>query len=305
MRITLAVLILAACAGISALAGWGPAYPSLLALVCLYLILTLLSPPGREKAVTVMLWCSIGIAAVAAAQMPFIPRPPSVFRSPNYLGAFAAIMLFLAWRKAETAVAVAKRPVFAWCAVAANAVSLCLAQSRGALLAAGAGVCVMLWRRSRLAALLGAAIAIAGVFVIRSGSEQARLDLWRIGWQAFAQRPVTGWGPGGLSVWSGLSQFHSIPLDLAVGCGLVGLAAGAWLAAAAWRTGAEHRPFLAAWAVQGIFLPEHPATMIPLAVVLALISVRAPVPGHDPLGPGIVHDHEPLADSGARALGAE
>jgi O-antigen ligase len=315
MRITLAVLALAVAAGISTLAGTGPLYPEMLALTCIYLVLASLERPIVGKAVACILWGSVFVAAVAVAQVPFIPRPPSIFRSPNYLGAFAAIMLFLAWQGRHRT------------AIIANAASLCLAQSRGALLAAGAGCCVMLWRHSRVAAILAPCIAGVAVLAIRSGSEQHRLDLWWLGWQAFLQRPVTGWGPGGLGVWPGLNQFHSVPLDLAIGGGVIGLAGGAWLFIEAWvgsrratmnsrcghnsrnaaskcsgMTSTGMRPFLAAWLVQGLFLSAHPATMIPFFAALALVSGRVQIPG-DEADPAAVVDHrEPLADRGAGAL---
>lgn len=290
MRITLAVFTLAAVAGISTLAGSGPLYPEMLVLTCLYLVVAALGEPARQKAVTGLLWCSILVSAVALIQVPFVPRPPSIFRSPNFLGAFAAIMLFLAWRSRHRA------------AIVANALSLCLSQSRGALLAAGAGCCVMLWRRSRLAAILAPCIALAAVLVVRSGAEEYRLALWRLGWQAFSQRPVTGWGPGGFGIWPSLNQFHSIPLDLAIGCGIVGVAAGSWLFIEAWIAGHDYRPFLAAWAVQGLFLPEHPATMIPFVVVLGLVSGRrVEIPGDEAGAAAIVNHDEPLADRLTRA----
>ncbi len=67
---------------------------------------------------------------------------------------------------------------------------------------------------------------------------------WREGWRLWLERPVLGWGPGSgrmlhemadlppVSSERALHHFHSVPLDLLMWTGLIGLALFGWLA---WR----------------------------------------------------------------------
>jgi len=282
MRITLAVLAILAAACVSALVGPGSGGGGVAVLAALYLALVVLPDPGREKAVSALLWVSVVVAGSAVAQMPFIPRPPSLFVSPNYLGAFAAIMLFLP----DLPDGRRLRPPTEWTATAwvkplaigANATSLCLAQSRGALLAVGAGCCVMLWRHSRIAALAAPIIAIVAVLMIRAGGDQSvteRLEVWEAALYGVKWHLVTGNGFDAPLVFANgmfYRRFYSVPIDWFAATGLLGAAAGAWLLVEASRRGPEFHPFLAAWLVQGLFISAHPATMVPFFVVLALAA---------------------------------
>jgi hypothetical protein len=154
---------------------------------------------------------------------------------------------------------------------AANLLTLALSQSRGALLALGAGLFGMLYRKAPLGA--GAAgLAVASVALwIRPGNEEARIGLWRLGWQVAQQRLVLGWGQGFINV-GGLNHFYSIPLDVLIWGGVPAIAAGAWLLVAAWRSASDYRPFLAAWFVQGLFLSGIPATWMLLVAVLGWLA---------------------------------
>jgi hypothetical protein len=150
-------------------------------------------------------------------------------------------------------------------AAAANLLSLALSQSRGALLALGAGLFVLHFGR-KIYIFYTAAIG-AAVLLIRPGNEEARIGLWRLGWQIAQQRLALGWGQGFINV-GGLNHFYSIPLDLLIWGGIPAVIAGAWLLVAAWRSAPDYRPFLAAWFVQGLFISGIPATWIPFVAVL-------------------------------------
>ncbi len=230
---------------------------------------------------------SVAIAALAVAQMFVMPRACGPFASPNFLGAYAVLMFFCC-------VGVSSQLSTQWRwvtgAATANLLSLAISQSRGALLALGAGLTVMLWRRFGALPLM---VAVMAVVLIRPGVDEARWAIWRLGWNAAIQRPITGWGQGGLVV-GGLDRFYSIPLEVFAASGILGLAAGAWLLVEAGRCAyrindtANHadnpdndskphqqfqgHAFLAAWFVQGLFLFSIPATNILLVMVLGLAS---------------------------------
>ena len=65
---------------------------------------------------------------------------------------------------------------------------------------------------------------------------------WREGWRLWLERPLLGWGPGSgrqlhemaelppVSAETALHHFHSVPLDLLMWVGLMGLALVAWMA---------------------------------------------------------------------------
>jgi O-antigen ligase len=140
------------------------------------------------------------------------------------------VALFVAWRERRR-----------W-ALACNGFALGLSQSRGAMLAAVAGLAVLLWHRSRYLAVACAAIAPIGVVLIQHSANEARLEVWRLGLQVATQRPLTGWGIGGIEPLTVIDQrlmtlghFYSVPLDWLVATGALGLAAAAWVAIEAWR----------------------------------------------------------------------
>jgi hypothetical protein len=261
-------------AGIVALADWqGPGHDwgGLAVSVALFLTCRFLGPRGWRRLLTAALVFSGLVAALAVAQVAlWMPRARGPFSSPNFLGAYAVLMFFLA----------AVLPPLAgnrWStiAAAANLLSLALSQSRGALMALGAGLVVLGLqnRRWRLWAALAAITAVNGIFFIRPDSTNPRMAIWSLGWQAAQQRMVLGWGQGGVSI-SGLDRFYSIPLEWLIAGGIPSVALGVWLLIAAWRADPALRPFLAAWLVQGLVLFGHPATYVPLIAVLAYLSGR-------------------------------
>jgi hypothetical protein len=275
MRITIAVLVLAAAAGISSLTGTGHGYAGCLVLVVWFLALSSLDPRRGKYVWLAFLWASIGAALIAVIQIPVFERPRGPFGSPNYLGAFAAVMLFVAWRERGTAAGYA--------ALGANMVSLVLAQSRGAILAAGAGAVALLGRRRPI--LSGAIVCGALLGAVLLQRPEARLQVWQLGLSIGLQRPLTGWGLGGVSniflVDGGLmhlDHFYSVPLDLFVAAGMVGLAAALWLVAEAWiaasktEAPSQHRAILIAWIVAGLFLSAAWPMWLVLFALLADIS---------------------------------
>ena len=287
MRMYLAVLSLAVV---------GRGNLGLLALVCWFLLLVEMSDRQADLVWRVMLWASVGCALLALVQLPWIGRPPGPFGSPNYLGAFAAPLVFVAMGRMRTVVGVLP--------VGANLLAVALSQSRGAILAVGAGLVAVLWRRSRwLSGAIGA-VAVAGAVILHR--PDARLQVWQIGLHLGLARPLTGWGidhPDAIGTMDGhlaiLSHFWSVPLDWFVATGAIGLAAGVWVAGEAWVR-MNHRPALIAWTVCGLSLSGAWPTWIVLFTLLADL-VRRDVAHRVP----VVDPHHPFLDGGVRSLRAK
>lgn len=278
-RLTLSVLACFAAAAIPAAAGNGRFMGTALAL-CWFLALA--AQPKLDFVWRVFAWIAVASAAGAAIQLPWLPRPPGPFSSPNDLGAFAAVALFLCLRHRFRFPA------------AASLMAVALSQSRGAVLAVAAGGVVWVWRgpkRFKLAAALGI-IAVAAGIAILLWRPEARLNIWRIGLELAAKQPLTGWGIGGVEIWP-LDHFYSVPLDWLIATGMIGAAAGLWLAVTATRL-ADHetRAILAAWAVAGLFLSATPIMWALLLAVLAELVGR-----DEAARAGVVEHDEPLLDS--------
>ena len=285
MRMYLAVLSLAVV---------GRGNLGLLALVCWFLLLVEVSDRQADLVWRVILWASIGCALLALVQLPWIGRPPGPFGSPNYLGAFAAVMFHVAWQRRHRVIA------------GANLAAVALSQSRGAILAVGAGLVAVLWRRSRwLSGAIGA-VAVAGAVILHR--PDARLQVWQIGLHLGLARPLTGWGidhPDAIGTMDGhlaiLSHFWSVPLDWFVATGLLGCAAGFWLLVEIGRQAApERRATFIAWMTAGLFLSGSWPTWIVLFALLADL-VRRDVAHRVP----VVDPHHPFLDGGVRSLRAE
>jgi O-antigen ligase len=133
--------------------------------------------------------------------------------NPNWVGGFLAVTLPLALTGFDAAAPGGARRRRAALIVAATVAGLLLTLSRGAWVAATAGVVLLVllrpdlpWRRIALASTVGAALA-ASLAALRFGGEEVRAALGRRGsvdgrvrmWDAtasmIAQRPLTGWGP--------------------------------------------------------------------------------------------------------------
>jgi O-antigen ligase len=198
-------------------------------------------------------------------------RPGGPLGNANLLGADAALTVPVAiglardaaesrrWRRAATA------------AAAGGTLVLVASGTRGAWMGAGLGLVVagVLWRRvsarrASLAKPLIAAVVVAVVAVAAlgvgdrvlnagGGTAAGRVDTWAVAVRAIGERPWTGWGPDGAA--AGLQRHiddryeqshtrrllpdraHSLPLDIGLSFGLVGLAAfGALIAVAGRRT---------------------------------------------------------------------
>jgi hypothetical protein len=316
-----AFLAFAAAVGLADLAGPGHQWSGLALLTGWFLSARLLPPRAWRWLLTAALALSVVIAAIAIAQIgiqlasnwPPINlqlisnRARGPFASPNFLGAYSVLMLFLAVGRSlyvQTPTSAYRPKVgasVAGCILVptANLISLALSQSRGALLALGAGLVVMLWLRHRWWALSAAMIATLTAVTIRSGVDEARWEIWRLGWQAAMLRPVTGWGQGGLVI-GGLDRFYSIPLEVFIESGILGVAAGAWLLIAVWRVGM--RPFLAAWFVQGLFLFSIPATNVLLVTVLTYLASEHRNIADRARG---IDDNEPALNGRVRTGGAD
>lgn len=248
------------------LTGWGHPAP-LLWSVAFCAALYVMPERGWRWVYTAGMVLSIAIALQAIAQEIIAPgvRAQGPFRSPNILGAYAAVMLLLVRTYSI-------RDVFY---TFANLCSVLISQSRGALLAISAGFIVDRWQEHRRAeALVVGVLGVAGVLWIRSGGEEARIAVWRIGAELAAMRPLTGYGQGGIWI-GGMTTAYNIPLEWLLAGGVLAIAAGGWLLFEMWRAAPSLRPFLAAWFVQGLFLFGHAATYIPLLCVISYICASA------------------------------
>ncbi len=266
--ITPAFLAFVAVTALSDFIGPGHQWRGLALLTVWYFMCRLFGPHTWRCLLTAAMVISIAISALAVAQMFVMPRARGPFASPNFLGAYAVLMFFLTAARVPSPKVWLRR-----IAAAANLLSLALSQSRGAFLALGAGLTVMLWRRFGWLPLMAAGMAVV---LIRPGVSEARWEIWRLAWMGAMQRPLTGWGQGGLVI-GGLDRFYSIPLEVFAASGLGGVAAGAWLLYAATRavwTSPTLLAFLAAWFAQGLFLFSIPATNILLVTVLAALSLE-------------------------------
>jgi len=274
--ITAAFLALMAVMAVADILGPGHDWGALGAVTAWFLFCRWLGPRGWNRLLTASLWLSVVIAALAVVQMWWMPRARGPFNSPNYLGAYAVLMFFLSGLTRAGGGSEARKPGYTAPGLyaAANLLTLALSQSRGALLALGAGLFVTLYRKAPLVAgAAGLAVASAALW-IRPGNEEARLDIWWTGLQVAQAHPWLGWGQGGVGM-PGLGGFYNIPLDLLIEAGILGVLAGAWLLIAAWRAAPEMRPFLAAWFIQGLFLFSVPATDVLLVAVLGFIGGSA------------------------------
>jgi hypothetical protein len=342
-----AFLAFAAAVGLADLAGPGHQWSGLALLTGWFLSARLLPPRAWRGLLTAALALSVAIAVLAVVQMWWLPRARSPFASPNFLGAYSVLMFFIALAKPigrQSWFASRKASVIrdSWpptVMAGANLFSLALSQSRGAILALGAGLFVLLVRKRQTAAafcilILGSIFAFV---LIRPGVDEARWEIWRLGWQAAMLRPVTGWGQGGLVI-GGLDRFYSVPLEVFIESGILGVAAGAWLLIAAWRAAAQSRngiqllvpqhaegriqgmwggrtrnaspssqsnallAFLAAWFVQGLFLFSIPATNVLLVTVLSYLASEHRYVADRARG---VDNDEPALNGRVRAGGAD
>ena len=306
MRISWALLTFTAIIAAADALGWGHGYINLLLLTASSLVAAwFLTSRGWGITFDAFLAFSLFVAALSLVQIAYgFPRARGPFGSANYMGAFAALMVFLAVRR---------RGRFGITAIIANVGSLAMAQSRGAILAAGAGALVLTARtRPRLAAATGAGAIFAALLLDLARSsvaDHSRLAAWKIGARVAGQRLLLGWGQGGVTITTvqdglivaGIHQFYSVPLDWLIAGGMFGLAAGVWVIVEALRAARDESTvtaLLVAWIVSGMFIYDTAATAIPLFAVFGYLASKY----RNPAGSaGIVDDRKPFLNGGMRA----
>jgi O-antigen ligase len=177
-------------------------------------------------------------------------RPESIFPNTNNLAAAMLPALALALKDRR------------WLWLGVSGLVLMLTASRASMLGATAGVAVYgAWRLTRRTqirvprwAIPSAALSLivlipllmVGLANRTHGDLALRVDLWRIGVKAFAERPFTGYGPESyeyafIRYWSLQHErfhhhAHSLPIQVAAEMGVIGLAALALLGITAART---------------------------------------------------------------------
>jgi Flp pilus assembly protein TadD/O-antigen ligase len=191
----------------------------------------------------------------------------------NFLGAYLAMLLPLTVALAWTARVRARLALALLAAGQLTVIALTL--SRGAWLAAGAGLVILVaalappWlamgrrlagRRQRAALVSGLLVAAGGLGAVlwlakSAGSTAARLSIWQATAELIARRPSLGYGPDGLGLafpgiyppelvyYQGrgltVDRAHNLFLDWAAVGGLPGLLAGLALLAIFFRTGSQ------------------------------------------------------------------
>lgn len=302
MRIILSVVVFTAVVGLADLLGHGHGFGAFFALAAMTVIGSDLPRRLWAWLFVAMLVLSVGMAAVAALQIFYMPRPRGLFISPNFLAGYAALHLCLG------AFVRSRFPRFGAIAMAANLFAVVASQSRGGLLAVAAGLLVIFWRRRPRVAVGVVAVAVAAGFaewaLRMKGISEPRWGLWRIGIEGALYRPILGWGWDTLYNPFFVRRFYNVAIDVAVASGGLGLVAAMWMMVEAAR-GARRLAdvqesdallaFLVAWLVYGMFIYATPAVVLPLYAVLAfLASERRQIPDVA----RVVDDLQPLLDRG-------
>jgi O-antigen ligase len=211
-----------------------------------------------------------GVAALEACYQALtgaLPRPDGNLGQPNLLGALLAMALALVADRGWQAFRHPAGPgpaitgEWRWLALAPLfVVGLVLSASRSGWLGAAAGVCVVaFWRaptRWRVGAALATAVVVAAAALallitplrhLNHDTGVARVGVWGDAVHLVAARPLTGWGEDATGLlfgqvqsrdWQPGNRFdraHSLPLDLLITQGVLGLLACAWLFATIWR----------------------------------------------------------------------
>lgn len=242
------------------------------AFVAAWAAATALTPPAARALPKVVAAAGLTTAGIVWAQAWWFHsptsqlmtdgRPAALAGNPVYTGGFLAGMLVMVVARWAS-----NRPLAVAAVVALLTGAINLTGSRAAL-AAGLVVTVVAavaWHRFRLllvvAALavgvllslapLGATSSTARTAQGGDGGLSARTTMWRLGFDAWTQRPVTGWGPGRFGAATtrhvpvsftrgqGGTYFddaHNSAVELLTCTGIVGLAAAGW-----WLTSAGRR----------------------------------------------------------------
>ncbi len=235
------------------------------------------------------------LAALSAFIFPSDPRPGGVFGNPNFLSPYLLFNVFIGlW--------LAKNNRWFYLGVLLQILVITLAGSRGVILGLIAGLIILLLltQKTKLK-LAGAGLIIViialGLIITRptaflslkSSGIQQRLNNWQIGWQAFKEKPLLGWG------WENFnkaynqyyqprllrhnvgerlsSKPHNVFIEYLAAGGLILLLAFLLLMAGAFYKGwLMAGPLLGAYLIQNLFSFDSFGTYLMLAVVLAWID---------------------------------
>jgi len=269
-----------------------------------------------------------------ATQETRAPKIHALAGNASYLGLYLAMSLMLTlwlWmgaRERRERITLWPWPfptkLETWAMVLAGAVQfyvLTLTQSRGAILALGAGVAAALLGSGLLTVryrtqLIGLCLGTLAVLVLatlpwNSVSIDQRLDLWEVALGMIWERPWTGWGPDGFfqgfinrvevdSVIAHLpfDRAHNWILDRLILAGLPGLAAYLLLLWAMYGTGNDPLPraVLTCYLVGNLWLFDFMETSI-LFWMLAAYLVSRDVAEHA----AVVAHGQPSLDGGVRS----
>lgn len=291
--------------------------------------------PQWQKLLKYQVVLSVIMAAVSMLQKPFPrlllfqagPRIGGLLDNPIYMGAYQIFNLFfitLLWLKGAT------RREKIWYAIAAvcDIIAFALTQSRGALVGLAAGIAVFAVsyalmtpnrkaKRFTLAAAMLCFVAYGVLFSLRntefiqstplarftsfSSATTTRFIAWKIAWQGFVERPLTGWGFDAFHVlfnekynpqslrfgyyetW--FDRSHNTIMDILAMTGILGLITFVaifgslfWLVIRArkrgWNDPALTAVLLAlpvAYFVQNLFVFDHPAAFSMSYLLYALV----------------------------------
>lgn len=152
--------------------------------------------------------CIIGLAQRFGYWLPYDlfsgDRVYSTLGSPVFMSSLLAMAFPLALARKDWRVLI---PITA---------GLYLTGSRAGMVGAAAGSALLLPPLWAILALFAGALAVARVSAIRPpSSDQGRLQLYRIAWMSFKDRPWLGWGPENFP-WS-IARYRDALFDAAVG----------------------------------------------------------------------------------------
>ena len=256
-----------------------------------------------------ILWSILGVTALvdmfAFYQAWLFPgvRVQSTLGNPAYLGTYACLTTFIALYVAQNS---ARWPSYlAYGMAVASGEVVFLTQTRAAILALFAGLCVVVWQKYNKRWIVALVLGSVGLILLEpdilhrfthlaSNHEEGniRLEIWRMGWTGFTIHPWLGWGNEGFKelylthVTPYLRAFtnqpfdraHNLEVDWLISGGLLGFSAYAALIGigmrAAWRAPNRERSvligLLVAYVVDGQFIFDTPTSYPLLIVALAL-----------------------------------
>lgn len=268
-------------------------------LLCLAVLFGLVAAVGWRPTALLILWISAALAAWALYQAvpnwrPMSgPRSSAIFGSPNYLGGFAALCIFLAF------LVQLKGGLFKLM-VGANALSLMLSTSRGAIIAAICGLFFVVPARWRWAWLASPLIGLIVLGLHGEFGTTNRIRNLTSGLSDFMYRPLLGWGQDSPHPSIGI-HYYNIAIEWLVGTGVIGFALFLWCVTetflAARKLPDATRPamvgLLVAYLVNGMVIFDSLGTSTVLMLALSFLVV---LNADKSRAPRVVHDHQALAE---------